>query len=101
MDKEAALKTVNEDAWMGGVNLDNLQEAEYLAYGWHFWFKAANASVENNITLDRQAMGTCHGLSKMPYIRDTRRSIGLNNFVMKVIFINLHQEKENILIFFK
>lgn len=40
--------------------------------------------MSNKLTMSKTEMGTCHGLSKLPYMRDTRRSIGLDNFVMKV-----------------
>lgn len=55
-----------------------------LALGWHYWLKSANETFKPYVTLDRQTLGTCHGLSKVPYIRDTRRSIGKGNYVMKV-----------------
>lgn len=68
------------------MNISVISQAEQLAYGWHYWFKAnAPTSFQNKITLQRKPFGTCHGLSKLPYIRDTRRSIGLDQFIMKVI----------------
>ena len=37
----------------------------------------------DQITLNGSELGTGHGLAKLPYIRDTRRSIGLDGFVLK------------------
>ncbi|MEM9487518.1 MAG: FAD-dependent oxidoreductase [Myxococcota bacterium] len=71
--------------WRGGINMAALAGAERHAIGWHFWFKN-HPEVPNGendfIVLDRQYMGTTTGLSKMPYLRDTRRSIGLDDFVL-------------------
>ena len=33
--------------------------------------------------MDKNVLGTCHGLSKMPYLRDSRRSVGIDDFVLK------------------
>jgi len=41
-------------------------------------------SVGEYISLARGPLGTCHGLSKVPYMRDTRRSIGVGSFVLNV-----------------
>lgn len=80
-----------------GINITNLDGAERLAYGWHYWFKVgcnvyineqlkehASDPILGKITMNRTALGTCHGLSKFPYIRDTRRSIGVGDFLMTV-----------------
>jgi hypothetical protein len=73
--------------WQGGVNLDAIQNAERLAYGYHYWFrKKAPAEWENRTVLVRSpsATGTCHHLAKLPYIRESRRSIGYQNFLMNL-----------------
>ena len=74
------------DDWRGGVDRNVLAAAERRALGWHAWFKAhAPAPLQpDQVTLDREALGTSTGLAKMPYIRDTRRSIGLDGFLLKV-----------------
>lgn len=75
--------------WTGGVNFTALQIGEQLALGYHYWFKSQAApSVASHIALSHYALGTCHGLSKIPYMRDTRRSIGLGGFVMNVTQIS-------------
>ena len=84
--------------WQGGVNLDTIQNAERLAYGYHYWFRE-NAPLEwkNRTVLVRSplATGTCHHLAKLPYMRESRRSIGYQNFLMNITTIsgpahNLH-----------
>lgn len=70
--------------WRGGVDLDVLAAAERRAIAWHYWFKAhaPKPFVPGQVTLDRGVLGTGTGLAKMPYIRDTRRSIGLDGFIL-------------------
>lgn len=74
------------DDWLGGVDLDVLAAAERRAYGWHDWFRhAAPRGIDpDQITLAGDALGTTHGLAKLPYVRDTRRSIGVGGFVLKL-----------------
>ncbi len=71
--------------WAGGIDLGVLAAAERRALAWHDWFKAhvPPPFVPGQITLDRGVLGTGTGLAKMPYIRDTRRSIGLDGFILK------------------
>ncbi len=72
--------------WRGGINLGVLAAAEKRALAWHDWFKAhaPKPFVPEQVTLDRGVLGTGTGLAKMPYIRDTRRSIGLDGFILSV-----------------
>jgi hypothetical protein len=71
--------------WRGGIDLTVLAEAERRALAWHEWFKQhAPPDIDaRRITLARDVLGTGHGLAKLPYIRDTRRSIGLGGFVLR------------------
>jgi len=74
------------DDWRGGINLEALRGAEDRAFGWHQWFRkhAGDAGVDPaRISLCPAVLGTGHGLAKLPYIRDTRRSIGLDGFVLR------------------
>jgi hypothetical protein len=41
---------------------------------------AINTSWVDRLTLNYTTAGTRHGLSKVPYLRDTRRAIGLGGF---------------------
>jgi hypothetical protein len=34
--------------------------------------------------LDKEIFDTCHGLSKIPYMRDTRRSVGIDDFELEI-----------------
>lgn len=70
----------------GGMNLTALSMLEQRAYGWYHYFANHWNESESSklhgaeIYLDRQATGTETGLAKMPYLRDTRRSVGINGF---------------------
>ncbi len=72
-------------SWQGGIDLAVTAAAEQRALGWHHWFKnhAPEGIDPRQISLDGGVLGTGHGLAKLPYIRDTRRSIGLNGFLLK------------------
>lgn len=72
--------------WRGGIDLQVLASAEQRALAWHHWFKqAAPEEIDpRQIALEPSVLGTGHGLAKLPYIRDTRRSLGLNDFVLKM-----------------
>ncbi len=72
--------------WRGGINLEALRGAEDRAFGWHQWFRsrAGDAGIDPaRISLSPAVLGTGHGLAKLPYIRDTRRAIGLDGFVLR------------------
>jgi hypothetical protein len=81
---------VQRDDWRGGVDLAALAGAEDRAYAWHQWFRrqAPQGIEPNRITLAGAVLGTGHGLAKLPYIRDTRRSIGLDGFVLRFADLN-------------
>jgi hypothetical protein len=77
-------KMVESDQWQGGIDMAVLKTAEYLSFGWHYFYKANNTKIAKRLFLNKDVFGTCHGLVKVPYIRDTRRSIGINDFVLKI-----------------
>lgn len=67
--------------WRGGVNTTALAMAEQRAYGFYHFFKAnASSAVRGDasrfIGLNASLAGTTHGLAKLPYLRDSRRSAG-------------------------
>jgi hypothetical protein len=68
--------------WKGGVDFDVMAGAERHAYGWHTFFKRAGGASGARVSLDTTVLGTGHGLSKLPYVRDTRRSVGLGGFLL-------------------
>ena len=83
---KSKIETAKERAdWQGGVDLAVLAAAEQRAYGWHHWFRRhAPALLQpDQFSLAGGELGTQHGLAKLPYIRDTRRSIGLDGFMLK------------------
>lgn len=69
--------------WTGGIDVQALAEAELQAWGWvdHLrkngtvYWNREKRDIGQHIVLS-EALGTTLGLSKVPYIRDTRRSIG-------------------------
>ncbi len=85
LEKQASTKQAKA-GWLGGVDLQVMARAEDRAYAWHHWFKdnAPKDMSTARISLNREALGAPHGLSKLPNIRDTRRSIGLDGYLLKV-----------------
>jgi hypothetical protein len=79
-----------EKDWFGGIDIQVLQDSENIAYGFHFWFSSQN----DTISLDKNALQTCHGLSKFPYVRDVRRSVGLDYFVLASRHMKRQESKE-------
>jgi hypothetical protein len=71
--------------WRGGIDLEALAGAEDRAFAWHQWFRrhAPEGIDPGRIALAPAVLGTGHGLAKLPYIRDTRRAIGLDGFVLR------------------
>jgi hypothetical protein len=85
LSRDDAREQAERDDWTGGIDLAVLAAAEKRALAWHDWFRNHPQGVDikpGQVTLEIGALGTGHGLSKLPYIRDTRRSIGLDNFVL-------------------
>lgn len=76
------------DGWMGGLRVESLQRAESAALGFYYWLVAGTTDSQlgdgvkrpnpNNRLLTGldSPMGTIHGLSKYPYMREVRRIIG-------------------------
>ena len=83
-------KQRDTNQWQGGINLNAILEAERTAYSYHYWFrKVAPPQWTNRTVLVRSPAltGTCHFLGKLPYIRESRRSIGHNDFLMNITTI--------------
>ncbi len=74
--------------WMGGLRREALGKAEELALGYYYWLVAGNTDSQLGYGVKKpypnhrflsgldSPMGTVHGLSKYPYIREARRIIG-------------------------
>lgn len=74
--------------WMGGLRISTLEQAELLAKGYFYWLVAGTTDsrlgdgVKQPYPHHRflqgldSPMGTAHGLSKYPYMREGRRIIG-------------------------
>jgi hypothetical protein len=85
--------------WMGGLRADTLRRGEEISQGFYYWLVAG--TTDSRAPLDPNdpkgwrktpssnqrylqgydsPMGTAHGLSKYPYIREGRRIIGRPSF---------------------
>ncbi|HEY9625217.1 MAG TPA: FAD-dependent oxidoreductase [Crinalium sp.] len=79
---------LSSGAWMGGLRVESLRKAEELSQGYFYWLVAGSTDSRlgpgvkqpnpNNRYLSglNSPMGTEHGLSKYPYIREGRRITG-------------------------
>lgn len=79
---------LNPGGWMGGLRTEALSKAEENAFSYYYWLVAGTTDsqlgdgvkvpVPNNRFLSglNSPMGTAHGLSKYPYMREGRRIIG-------------------------
>ncbi len=68
--------------WYGGIDYAALEEAERHALGYFAWYRQKSPAPDH-LELTKDIFGTASGLSKMPYLRDTRRSIGLDQFILR------------------
>jgi hypothetical protein len=74
--------------WQGGLRVSSLKGGEELAHGYYYWL--VNGTTDSKLGAGvkkpwpnlgylqglESPMGTAHGLSKFPYIRESRRIIG-------------------------
>ncbi|MBR8834513.1 MAG: FAD-dependent oxidoreductase [Stigonema ocellatum SAG 48.90 = DSM 106950] len=79
---------LNPGNWMGGLRIETLHKAEENALGFFYWLFAGttDSQLGNDVKQPQpnirllsgldSPMGTVHGLSKYPYIRESRRIIG-------------------------
>ncbi|WP_370527520.1 FAD-dependent oxidoreductase [Trichocoleus sp. FACHB-46] len=87
-DQLASTGQLQPGAWMGGLRTESLQRAEELSQGYFHWLVAGTTDSQlgagvkqpqpnhRYLTGFDTPMGTAHGLSKYPYIREGRRIIG-------------------------
>ncbi len=88
----AAAGQLQPGGWMGGLRTETLRRGEENAKGFFYWLvagttdsqlgNAAKKPYPNNRFLSGldTPMGTVHGLSKYPYMREGRRMIGRPSF---------------------
>ncbi len=74
--------------WFGGLRVEALRKGEENAYSYYHWLTAGNTDSQlgpgtkepnpNHVFVSGldAPMGTAHGLSKFPYIREARRIVG-------------------------
>ncbi|MEL6352011.1 MAG: FAD-dependent oxidoreductase [Cyanobacteria bacterium J06627_28] len=74
--------------WFGGLRIDALRKAEENAYSYYHWLVAGDTDSQLGANVKEPnpnhrfisgleaPMGTAHGLSKYPYIREARRIVG-------------------------
>ena len=88
----AASGQLQPGGWMGGLRTETLRRGEENAKGFFYWLVAGttDSQLGNNVKkpypnnrflsgLD-SPMGTVHGLSKYPYMREGRRIVGRPSF---------------------
>jgi FAD dependent oxidoreductase len=99
-------KQLEPDGWMGGLRTDTLRKGEETAQGFYYWLTAGTTDSRANpdpkspnywlktpnpnqryLTGLNSPMGTAHGLSKYPYIREGRRIIGRPSYGYKDGFV--------------
>jgi hypothetical protein len=79
---------LSEGGWQGGLRIDALRKAEENAYSYYHWLVAGDSDSQLGAGVKTPnpnhrfvsgidaPMGTAHGLSKHPYIREGRRIVG-------------------------
>jgi hypothetical protein len=87
-DQLAASGQLTPGGWFGGLRVDALQKGEENAYSYYHWLVAGDTDSQLGAGVKEPnpnhrfvsgleaPMGTAHGLSKHPYIREARRIIG-------------------------
>jgi hypothetical protein len=87
-DQLKAAGQLESGDWMGGLRTDALRKAEELSLGFYYWLVAGTTDSQLGYGIKQphpnhrllsglnSPMGTAHGLSKYPYIREARRIIG-------------------------
>ena len=83
---------LNSGSWMGGLRTEALRKAEEIAFGYYYWLVKGTTDSQlgegvkkphpNQIFLKGldSPMGTVHGLSKYPYMREARRIVGRRSY---------------------
>ncbi len=83
----AELGQLTSGGWQGGLRVASLQGGENQALGFFYWLQTGTTDAKLGDQIQRfpparylqgddSPMGTAHGLSKYPYLRESRRLIG-------------------------
>jgi hypothetical protein len=84
---------LNPGGWMGGLRTDALRKGEENALGYYYWLVMGTTDSQLGEGVKKpqpnqrylsgldSPMGTVHGLSKYPYMREGRRIIGRPSFI--------------------
>ncbi len=87
-DQLAATGQLTPGGWLGGLRVEALHKAEENAYSYYYWLVAGDTDSQLGPGVKEPnpnhrfiagfdaPMGTAHGLSKHPYIREARRIVG-------------------------
>ncbi|MEM6521385.1 MAG: FAD-dependent oxidoreductase [Cyanobacteria bacterium P01_D01_bin.71] len=87
-DQLSALGQLEPGGWMGGLRQETLRRGEENAISYYYWMVIGEADSQLDDDLKEpilnsqflqgfdSPMGTAHGLSKFPYIREARRIVG-------------------------
>ena len=92
--------------WNGGLNTTVLSNLENRGYGWYRYLLDNSSSAKDTLTgkplspslisLSKEQVGTNHGLAKVPYLRDTRRSqYGIDHFRLLYYHLNYSNPEDN------
>lgn len=88
----AELGQLEPGGWMGGLRQETLERGEENALSFYYWLLVGNTDSQLDDSLKEPVpysrllqgydspMGTAHGLSKFPYIREARRIVGRPSF---------------------
>ncbi len=83
-----ALGQLQPGQWLGGLRVETLRRAEESAIGFYYWLVAGTTDSQLGDGIKQpdphyrylrgldSPMGTAHGLSKYPYMREVRRIVG-------------------------
>ena len=81
--KNTTASSIGTSDWVGGYDTLALDIAERFSYSSFRTFRDLSPKEwTNKLQINSTHMGTCTGLTKMPYIRDGRRSLGVDDFIM-------------------
>ena len=84
LDKKRTREQVSD--WRGGLNFDTLEAAQNRSYSWLDWLiKNAPVDYAGRVRMNKDTLGTAHGLAQVPYFRGSRRAVGLDGFVLKFV----------------